>query len=461
MTPTIFALIVFAAGLLTSGAQVVQASVVLCLFGAAAAIELPALGGAMILPAVMFLPFLIGHAIAQRGMADCLKPLVYPNAGFWLLVTAVLGVASAALLPRLFAGDVLIRTVDRTGLFGIDYKLMPLGPVSTNLTQSAYALGSVGVFAATNALLSSPGRLAKFKSAVLLLAVLDCIAATYNAAELYGGAPKLLTYLRGTGFVIFDGGDLGGLVRISGTFAEASAFSSFTLPLFAFCATLWLHGVDSKKTGAMALALLGFLLISTSGTAYVSLAAYLLTAGALAAGFLLFDRKIPRPGALLSIAGIVIVATCLVVLLRPGLIDRVVDFFDATVLSKSQSSSGVDRGSSNTQAWSNFVDTHGIGVGLGSARASSFVLVLLSNLGVVGTLCYLAFLRAVMFGRSDASTSSDGAVVLAARQAVLANLICASVSGTVFDLGVMFYAFAAAACAVSMRAATTTKFAHA
>ena len=175
MTPTIFALIVFAAGSLTSGHRVVQAGVVLCLFGAAAAVELPALGGAMILPAVMFLPFLIGHAIAQRGIEDCLKPVIYPNAGFWLLVTAVLGVASAALLPRLFAGDVLIRTVDRTGLFGIDYRLMPLGPVSTNLTQSAYALGSVGVFSAMSALLSSPGRLAKFKSAVLLLAVQSAV----------------------------------------------------------------------------------------------------------------------------------------------------------------------------------------------------------------------------------------------------------------------------------------------
>jgi len=36
-------------------------------------------------------------------------------------------------------------------------------------------------------------------------------------------------------------------------------------------------------------------------------------------------------------------------------------------------------------------------------------------------------------------------VVAAARQAVVANLICACVSGTVFDLGMLFYMFAAAA----------------
>lgn len=447
MIPTVFALIVFVAGWLATGPRAIQAAVLLCLFGAAAAIQLPALGGAAIMPAVMFLPFLIGHALAQRGLDDPLSSLRYPGAGFWLLLTAIYGVISAFVLPRLFAGDVLIRTVDRTALFGLDYRLSPLGPVSTNLTQSAYALGSVGVFAAMSAMLTADGRITRFRNAVLLLAVLNCAAAVYNAAELYAGTPKLLTYLRDGGFVIFDGGDVGGLLRISGTFAETSAFSAFTLPLFAFCATLWLHRVDAAKTGALALALLFFLLISTSGTAYVSLAAYLTTAGFMAFAWFVTGRPVPRTGALLSIAGGLIVAACVVILLQPALVDRIVHFFDATVLSKATSSSGVDRGSSNMQAWSNFVDTHGVGVGLGSARASSFVLVLLSNLGVAGTLLYLAFLRGVLFGgRVDDTVPGDAPTVTAARQAVWASLICASVSGTVFDLGVMFYAFAAAAC---------------
>lgn len=463
MIPTVFALIVFVAGWLATGPRAIQVAVLLCLFGAAAAIELPALGGATITPAVMFLPFLIGHALAQRGIDDSLVPLRHPGAGFWLLLTALYGVISAAALPRLFAGDVLIRTVDRTSLFGLDYRLSPLGPVSTNLTQSAYALGSVAVFAAMSAMLAGVGRLVRFRNAVLLLALLNCAAAVYNAAELYVGAPKLLTYVRDGGFVIFDGGDLGGLLRISGTFPETSAFSAFSLPLFAFCATLWLHRVEPAKTGALALALLFFLLVSTSGTAYVSLAIYLTTATCIALAWFVMGRSVPRTSVLLSITGGVIVLTCIVVLLQPSLVDRIVHFFDATVLSKATSSSGVDRGSSNTQAWSNFVDTHGVGVGLGSARASSFVLVLLSNLGIAGTLLYLGFLRGVLFGgRTDDAVPGDAPIVSAARQAVWASLICASVSGTVFDLGVMFYAFAAAACAgSSVFVSTTERVAHA
>ena len=94
---------------------------------------------------------------------------------------------------------------------------------------------------------------------------------------------------------------------------------------------------------------------------------------------------------------------------------------------------------------------HGIGVGLGSARASSFALVLLSNVGVPGTLLFLAFLGRVLVPPPAAATDADDAepVRRAARHAVLAGVIAATVSGVVFDLGVAFYAYAAAAAATT------------
>jgi hypothetical protein len=99
------------------------------------------------------------------------------------------------------------------------------------------------------------------------------------------------------------------------------------------------------------------------------------------------------------------------------------------------------RSSANNQAWSNFIDTYGLGVGLGTTKASSFAIVLVSNLGVIGAGLFLAFLGNVL--RAPGAESS--AVVRAARAAVLAALIAACTSGTVFDLGVAFFAFAAAA----------------
>src|SRR5260370_34676128 len=99
------------------------------------------------------------------------------------------------------------------------------------------------------------------------------------------------------------------------------------------------------------------------------------------------------------------------------------------------------RSSANNQAWSNFVDTYGLGVGLGTTKASSFAIVLVSNLGVVGAALFLAFLVNVL----RAPGAETSAVVRAARAAVLAALIAACTSGTVFDLGVAFFAFAPAA----------------
>jgi hypothetical protein len=129
------------------------------------------------------------------------------------------------------------------------------------------------------------------------------------------------------------------------------------------------------------------------------------------------------------------------------------DFFQITLLRKLESSSGIERSSWNAQAWSNFTETFGVGVGLGSARASSFPLVVLSNLGALGALLFSVLVLLLLH---SAFTRPPGAVTgqpvaLAAGHALLASLIAASVSGTVFDLGMAFYAYAAAASAARAR----------
>ena len=141
----------------------------------------------------------------------------------------------------------------------------------------------------------------------------------------------------------------------------------------------------------------------------------------------------------------VAVLGCLLLLARPEIADRVSDFFSITLGRKLESSSGIERGSWNLQAWTNFLDLNGLGVGLGSARASSFALVLLSNLGALGTALFLGFIARVLIAPKQALGDAAAPVARASRHAVLAVLIAVCVSGTVFDLGLAFYAFAAAA----------------
>jgi hypothetical protein len=127
-------------------------------------------------------------------------------------------------------------------------------------------------------------------------------------------------------------------------------------------------------------------------------------------------------------------------------------FVRATLLDKATSGSGQERALWNAQAFRNFLDTYWLGVGLGSARASSFLLVLLSNLGIFGTVVFTLFAinvcRAPYLERAHTS-AEDFAVRKAASDATVAGLIGSLVALGMFDLGVSFYMFAAAASSFS------------
>jgi hypothetical protein len=442
MVPTPFAVLVILAGLFSSGQQMPRALMLCCLFGGSAAIALPALGGAPVTPAILLLPFLLWRALQEQGLHACTQQLAYPRAGFWLLLLAIWGLLSAYFVPRLFDGASLLYATDRGVVNAI--LLLPLQPRSTNITQSAYAVAAVATFVALGALLEPAGRMARFRDAVLLLASVNIGAALLNLAELHLAIPSLLGYVRNAGYAILVGGEVGGLQRISGTFAEASLFASFSLPLFAFSAVLWRERVRPRWSGIVALVTLLLLMLSTSSTAHAGLTAYLSLVALGLAWRSLSRVQALRLGLGAWLLWTLAVVTCVLLLLRPELATTLGDYFRITVMRKLESSSGIERSSWNMQAWINFLDLYGLGVGLGSARASSFPLVLLSNVGVLGTLLFLAFLVQVL-RPSKATPSEAEPVARAARHAVLAALIAATISATVFDLGVAFYAFAAAA----------------
>jgi hypothetical protein len=296
------------------------------------------------------------------------------------------------------------------------------------------------------------------RDAILLLAALNILAALLNLAEYWLGFPKILPYLRTANYALFDTYEEAGLVRIQGTFSETSAFSAFTLPLFAFSANCWLNGTRPQYSGVLALLSVVLLLSSTSGTAYLGLALYLIClCVTLGVRGLRGGRSHSAP--LVAVGAFALLAGCYVLCFEPTLLRKVGEFFEFTVLNKLESQSGLERASWNQQAWKNFIDTWGLGVGLGSARASSFGLVLLSNLGVIGVVLFLGFLFELV--RSDPGPE-EAPISSAARHAALAALIAAFVSGGVFDLGIAFYLFAAAATAAhAIQARATSSYSDA
>ncbi|HEY6882329.1 MAG TPA: hypothetical protein VI299_30065 [Polyangiales bacterium] len=438
MKPTVFAAVVLLAGFMTSRVGSIYWQLGLCVLGGTVAISLTALGGAVILPAVLFLPFLVARAWREERGKDFIHRV--PEPAVWLMLTVLFGVVTAFTVPRLLAGMVQVVGVDRTAVQQVP--LSPLHPVSGNITQSGYAIGNVLTFVAMRSMLNSPSRVLHFRKAVLLLCALDASAGVLNLAEFYLHLPSLLQYVR-TAYAVFGDYEVAGLVRIHGTFSETSAFCGFTLPLFAFCLSLWMQKVEIMRSGLLTLVLLAFLLVSTSSTAYGGLAVYGVVFGLSLLYRAYLRGWLPRAEWLVVLVLGAVVFLGLNFLFETSFAKKLTSFFEVTAFSKLESKSGVERQMWNRQAWNNFIDTYGIGVGLGTVRCSSLPMVLLSNIGAIGTLFYVFFLKAVL--AKPASGADADPTTIAARQAVIMCLCAASIGQPMFDMGIAFYCFAAAA----------------
>ena len=120
---------------------------------------------------------------------------------------------------------------------------------------------------------------------------------------------------------------------------------------------------------------------------------------------------------------------------------------NAVIFDKSESESGIERAAMNMAGMRAFLDTYGLGVGLGSTRASSFIVAMLSSLGILGSVIYSAFLLKA-FDLQDTWNNLHAAKVRKALQCSLAaSLLAASLSGALVDLGVVFFLLMGAVCA--------------
>ncbi len=450
MSIEILGLVVIALGCggwLAGTGMTVTVFLVSTLLGAAAAIVLTSLGMANVQPAHLLLAFLLCSVATRRSTALVVgRSLAFPSEGFWLLLTAIYALVSALLLPRLFAGSTYVFAIARTEV-GPGIVSMPLGPTSGNITQPVYFLGDVLCFFAFLAYGSDPSA---FKATVR--AVLVCTAVNLCFAVLDVGGwllhLDLLSPVRNANYRMLDEVTAGGLKRIVGSFPEASTFAYCTLGWFAFCTRLWLAGIHSRITGPLALLSFVSLLFSTSSTGYAGTVGFLIGLYFVSLGGMLTRPVSRNTLALIALMPVAAAVCILAVRLDQPLWDAVQQMIDSTILNKMATQSGVERAMWNAQSLVNFADTHWLGAGVGSVRASSFPLAVLGNIGAIGAVTYGAFLLRLFWrGPGRWRQPYPAACQSAARWACFAELVGASVSGSFIDLGLPFFAFAGLACA--------------
>ncbi|WP_439575028.1 hypothetical protein [Phreatobacter sp.] len=418
--------------------------VVATVFGAAAAFLV---GAANIQPAHLMMGFVGLAVLSRRAMVTTsVRALVTPGPALWLLLLLVYGMITAYFMPRLLAGATPIIPLGSSE-YDDTRSTVPLGPVSSNFTQSIYMLANLICFVAIMAAAGDRNVFRTIAKAVVALSAINALFALIDLATYWSGTQAVLDFMRNAQYTMHHEEQVAGLKRIVGAFPEASAFSRFTLGLLAFNGTLWIAGIWPRTNGLLALTSFLLVVLSTSTTGFVGLfpVAALLFTVAVARSLrptrtvqsVLFAAMLPLIGAFAFLA----------VILNDTFREGVVYYVDLLVLSKADSSSGVERTAFNTIAMQNFFDSWGLGVGLGTVRTSSLPVAFLSHVGLPGTILYLLFLASAFWPRRTAPHSFHTDVRLAAIMACLALICGDTIAAPSVEQGLFFFVLAGLAAA--------------
>jgi hypothetical protein len=442
--------------LVSAPALAIYLLIISTLFGAAGAVTLTSLGSANLPPSHLLLGFIVIKFLLERKwIALALESLVFPRGGFWLLFTVVYGAASAYLMPRLFQGATDVFAISRSDS-AANTILLALAPVSGNVTQTIYLIGDFICFLIFYAYAREPRMIVVLCHAAIACAIANLAFAVIDLVTYWTGTADLLTFLRNASYRMLDDVEVMGFKRIVGSFTEASAYAFATLGLFAFTGKLWLRGIYSWLTGPIAGLSLVALLASTSSTAYVSLVLLLAAEYAICVTQLIAGRSCRTAAAFVVLAPILAATLMLFLVLQEDTWLFVQDLVNKTVFDKLASSSGTERSSMNTQALINFFDTYGLGVGVGSTRTSSFLLVVPASVGVLGSLIYTAFMVCLLKASPAGADWFAASTRAACQSACMSFLIAGSLAGGSMDLGLPFFIFAGLVSGIAELEGTAT-----
>ena len=301
-----------------------------------------------------------------------------------LLLMVLWGVLSATVLPVLFSG--LLVDAPRGGMDAAS--AIPLQWTWSNVAQAGYlALNFIFI---VYMLWQSADR-TQIERCIAAFRWSGAFAAAVGGYQLLAhvtGLPYPASFFNSNlAWAQLTDQSIAGAWRVSATFTEPSAAGAY----FAMWTTLLLFSALSDErvtwsTWYLLVCGIVMLTLTTSSTGYLVGATVLV---------LLFGKQMlqllvrgvvgPR---MLLMCVIVVIALAASLILLPD-VQRVLH---EVIWQKSQSRSGRDRGATAFRAFSLFVKTLGLGVGLGSNRPSGLFFYILSNLGIPGLLLFFYLL---------------------------------------------------------------------
>ena len=390
------------------GALVLASSV----FQAAAIANLPLGEGRAGIPPYALAAAACGAILAGRAwrrehsLRWCLRanPVAFR---LWLAYAAV-AIAGAFALPLCFEGTPVHPLHNR---WGFDIPARPLTFGVSNVAQAINLALHLAVLLYVLFEANEVQGRRRLLIGVLGSAALAVVIMAWERFAFPGALPSLQRFwLSNEGYnAVFVDIHLGGIRREFAPFSEPSYAGAYLAgPLTGLLAVAALgRRVWAALAGAAALGLALLGTLSGTGLAAAGLATIVLLCILTAAAARRRGPADLRTRARIAWGGVAVLAFAAVILLRTMPESRLVVAADSALFSKIDSQSAVLRTRSNRYAVELLVETRGLGVGLGSNRASSYTASLASNTGLPGVLLFGAAL-VLLFGRYSRGSLSDG-----------------------------------------------------
>ena len=388
---------------------------------------------------VAFVLLLLASMVLRHRFLNELSLVFAKYWSAWVVAALIaFSIISAVAFPRLFAG----QTSAFVATPGAGVRELPLAPVSGNITQTGYFILGALTFFAFAILMAKERNHDAVRRGFVAWAVVHATLGVVDIAGKVTGVGDALSPIRTASYSFLVDVEEAGFWRIAGGHAEASAFGSVTLSCLAFSYTYW-RVQPSPGMFLLTLVLCLLLIFSTSSTAYAGLAIVAALA-VVSMGIAALRGKLARQDVIVlaCVWGGLILALAFY-LYDEQMFNPLIALFEAVVLNKATSVSAVERGYWNSQSLQAFLDTGGVGIGLGSSRASSWIVSFLSQLGVIGSVM-MVFLVAVLVwdmvsSKRALANKSTWALASAVRSSALASLAGASFSSGSADPGLLFF----------------------
>jgi hypothetical protein len=279
-----------------------------------------------------------------------------------------------------------------------------------NATQVAYLALNMALLYALGHQAARRGILPMLKAwdAALVASLLFSIGVCFwQFASLYAGIPFAADFFySNAGYGRADSQSMVGLFRINGPFEEPATLG-YVFTAYLLFAWLRYRLYPTTLSALLIAGCIFCLLVSTSTTAFVGLFLFacVVLFDVASSRVSLFTRTFSSGQVTLLVLAFCGLGLFLLAVAAYG--GEIAYILQNTIFQKAESTSFQQRSFADFMAIQIFVETYGFGIGLGSHKANSLLLTLLSNTGITGVVLFCAFLWSLL-AQAPAMPFRDG-----------------------------------------------------